>query len=140
MFKITLSPCASETFMIPDITVSGDVLTFNGEEFDFSQLTEGDSIRANAVDHPQIEGVDLPNAATNAIYRKDGDIYLKVLFPVYWNSPQTARFPDPDVVSVSEGAVPFPDITPDPSVQMDTSQNMLNQIVSTMQPKEQANG
>ena len=48
MFKITLSPVRSE-LTPPVISVQGDVLTINGEAFDFGQLQEGEILVNRAV-------------------------------------------------------------------------------------------
>ena len=116
MFHIKLIPQVNESLVTPDISVSGDVLTVGGEAFDFSPLGEGESITSDAVENAHIQ--DAPQTGdTNAIHRKDGNIYLGIKYPVFWNSPEAARFPNPDVVSISSGSVPLPDPTPDPTVQ-----------------------
>lgn len=116
MFHIKLIPQVNEFLSTPDISVSGDVLTVGGEAFDFSPLGEGESITSDAVASDHIQNVPLTGDA-NAIHRKDEDIYLGIKYPVFWNSPEAARFPNPDVVSISSGSVPLPDPTPDPTAQ-----------------------
>ena len=115
MFKIKLSPQVNGKEP-PVISVQGDILSINGEEFDFSPLQEGESITSDAVKNACVRNMPQEDD-TDAIYRKDGDIHLGILYPVFWNSPKAARFPNPDVISVSSGSVTFPDATPDPAAQ-----------------------
>lgn len=113
MFHIRLSPQVS-SLTTPEVTVSGDVLTVNGEAFDFSQLNEGDVLSSDAVDSPYIDGVPLPvgGGSGSGIYRKDGDVYLAIICPLVYGSPMSACFPAPEVVSISSGGLEIPDATP----------------------------
>ncbi len=56
--------------------VSGDVLTLNGTEYDFSPLGEGDMIFHFDVSCEFIKGDD-----RGVIYRKDGQVHLSILDP-----------------------------------------------------------
>jgi hypothetical protein len=79
------------------LSVSGDVLTINGEPFDFSLLDEGDLLPAEAVES---EFINSP------VTRTDGEIVVTVLLPIPSDASDAQRFPEP--VTVESGEVPLP--------------------------------
>lgn len=60
-----------------DVSVSGDVLTVNGETYDFSPLPEGATLPRAAVDCPWL---------ASDVERIDGEIHLTLIQP---HGPQT---------------------------------------------------
>lgn len=91
---ITFSPVRSDAPLT--ISVAGDVLTINGEEFDFSPLLDGEL---------------LPNAAvasdfiTSDVERLDGKIHLTLLLPHGARAPESVRFMPP--LTITSGELPL---------------------------------
>lgn len=84
----------------------GKVLTVNGEEFDFSPLTEGATLPQTAINSFWFAG-DVEMA--------DGEITLTLLLPNPANYSQEQAFPV-DLVDVPDGLVVFPQPLPAPEV------------------------
>jgi len=80
------------------VTKSGDVLTINGVEFDFSRVPEGGVLPQDAVDCPWL---------ASDVERVDGELVLTLLLPHGANASEAARFPQP-LVDVPDGEVEFP--------------------------------
>lgn len=87
-------------------SVSGDVITINGQEFDLSPLKDGQR---------------LPSAAASAeffvegefIERKGKTLYMTLRFPVQWDSPPELMNPKENIViDARSGPVKFPDTRP----------------------------
>ena len=115
MFKIKLLPQVNDKEP-PVVSVQGDTLIINGEEFDFSPLQEGETL-INWSSSEQKKAIASDYIEQN-VERKDGCIELNILMPVFWNSPESARFPNPAVLVIEQdGSVPLPDPTPDPAAQ-----------------------
>lgn len=95
--KIALSPIFSDSPQIA-ASVSGDVLTINGQVFDFSPLPDGATLPAGAIDSPHFIG---------PVERIDGELHLTLRFPHGWNASEALRFPEP-IHMVGDGPVPFP--------------------------------
>lgn len=101
--KIVFWPAIIEESLVA--SVSGDVLTINGKEFDFS---------------PMGEGMQLPGDAANsfwivneAITRIDGVVTVTVKLPVHWDTPESVRSPKvPMYTVVTDGPVGLPDTSP----------------------------
>ena len=94
--RILLSPQRSGTPR-PALSVSGSVLTVNGEALDFAQL---------AADGDLIEGSAIVNAYALGARNVEGTIEVTVLLPV-GDSPTVAEaYPVP--ITVSEGEVRLP--------------------------------
>lgn len=80
-----------------EVSVAGDVLTINGENFDFGPLEE------NSV---------LPYEAINSIYftgeatRIGGQIVVDVVLFLKYEASEAARFPQPQ--TVGDGPVEYP--------------------------------
>ena len=83
----------------------GDVLTLNGEAFDFGPLPEGATLPAEAIDSPWIVG---------PVSRIDGDLHLTLRLPHGANPSQAVAFPAPLTV-LGDGPIPLP-FDPKPEV------------------------
>lgn len=93
---ITLSPVR----MDESLTASreGDVLILNGEYFDFSPLTEGATLPAEAIDSEWIAG---------PVSRIDGVLHLTLRLPHGPNPSQAEAFPEPIHVT-EDGPIQLP--------------------------------
>lgn len=90
--QITFTPIRSDEAMT--VSVSGDVLTLNGQTADFGFLNEGDTIPASAVNSPWIVGRE--------IKKESGEIHIMVCVPYPGGVALN------ETVSVSSGAVNLP--------------------------------
>jgi len=77
---------------------SGDVLTINGDAFDFGPLPEGATLPAEAIDSDWIVG---------PVSRIDGELHLTLRLPHGPNPSQAAAFPKPLAVMV-DGEIDLP--------------------------------
>ena len=75
-----------------------DVLTINGERFDFRGVPEGAVLPASAVDCEFVVG---------DVTRLDGELIITLLLPCGPEATESARFPF-DIVSPPEGNVSLP--------------------------------
>ena len=93
---ITLSP----VFCADPLTLqcAGDVLTVNGEVFDFTRLPEGATLPQAAVDCRWL---------ASDIHRIDGVLHLTLILPHGANAPEETRFPKVLTLS-ADGPVPLP--------------------------------
>lgn len=86
--------------------VHGDVITINGEELDFSPLSDG----------YRLLGIDSGNkfiVPTTYIERVNGEIALTLFLNVHENTDKQWRDPvTPNVLYVNDGKVPLPDTSP----------------------------
>jgi hypothetical protein len=80
------------------VTKSGDVLTINGEDFDFTDLPDGETIPAGVVPCEFITG---------PVMRIDGDLHLTVILPHSANPPSSVTHPDP-IIDPDDGPIPLP--------------------------------
>ena len=80
------------------VSKAGDVLTINGEEFDFSQVPDGGLLPRDALDCEWI---------VSDVERVDGELVLTLLLPHGANASEAARFPEP-LTDVPDGIVEFP--------------------------------
>lgn len=92
---ITLSPQVRYDTLT--MSVDGDVLTINGEDYDFSPLTEGAELPADAVDSPFVVGV---------VTRVSGELRVTVILPI--TETATPEQANPQPVSITSGGVPLP--------------------------------
>lgn len=76
----------------------GEVLTINGEAFDFSSLPEGGTIPAGEVPCEWIVG---------PVHRIDGELHLTLLLPHGTNPSSAVTFPEPIIV-MADGPVAVP--------------------------------
>lgn len=79
-------------------TLAGDVLTLNGEAFDFSQLPEGGTLPAEAIASDWITG---------PVSRIDGELHLTLRLPHGPNPSQAVAFPEPVHVT-EDGPIALP--------------------------------
>ena len=94
--QINLSPVRSNEPLA--ISRAGDVLTINGEPFDFTQLPEGATLPATAV------GSDY---FVDTVERIGGELHLTLRLPHGPNPSQAVAFPQPIIVTV-DGPVELP--------------------------------
>jgi len=80
------------------ITKQGDVLTINGAEYDFSQLSDGGALPADAVNSEFVIG---------SVERVNGELELTLLLPHGANASEAARFPQP-IIDPADGEVELP--------------------------------
>lgn len=94
--KINLSP----QFRDGTLTLSrqGDVLTVNGEDFDFSPLGEGEMLPAEAISADWFAG---------PVLRINGELELTLLFPCPADAPAHVAYPEPLHVT-ADGPITLP--------------------------------
>ena len=93
---IKLSPVRMDETLTASIT--GEVLTLNGGTFDFSQLPEGGTLPAEAIDSPWIIG---------PVSRINGDLHLTLRLPHGPDPSRAVAFPQPIHVT-EDGPVLLP--------------------------------
>jgi len=98
---ITFSPVRLDETLTA--TRWGDVLTLNGESFDFGPLPEGATLPAEAIDREWIVG---------PVTRIDGELHLTLRLPHGPNPSQAVAFPEPIHVT-EDGPIALP-IDPEP--------------------------
>lgn len=96
---IKLSPRVCDDAQ-PVISVTGDVLTIDGDALDFTPLSEGDTLPSEAVGSPWLQRF-------SEVTRTGGDVCLTLILPIRWDAPEESRFPEPIVVT-SGGTVTLP--------------------------------
>lgn len=94
--RITFSPFRSSARL--SVFRSGDVLTLNGEPFDFGPLPEGATLPAETIDCEWIVG---------PVQRIDGELHLTLRLPHGPNPPHAVAFPEPIHVT-EDGPIPLP--------------------------------
>lgn len=92
--RINLSPQVRDDSL--EVIKAGDVLTINGEVFDFTGLSEGATV----------EGVPCP-WIIGPVERADTSLVLTLLLPCGTDAPEERRFPGP-IINPADGAVIFP--------------------------------
>ena len=102
--KIKLSPVRLDESLA--VTRTGDVLTINGQPFDFSQLPEGATLPAEAIESEHFVG---------PVERINGELHLTLRLPHGPNPSQAVAFPQPITVT-ADGPVMLPD-DPEPVVE-----------------------
>lgn len=98
--KINLSPQRRDD-SLPEVTLSGTILTINGDELDLSDIPEGAT-------YPNAS--DLNPWLTDSIERSEGDFELTILLPHGANPEQYQAFPEPLIVT-EDGPVDLPSNT-----------------------------
>lgn len=102
---ITLSPVRLDEALTA--SRAGDVLTLNGEAFDFGPVPEGATLPAEAIASDWIVG---------PVSRIDGDLHLTLRLPHGPNPSRAVAFPEPIHVT-QDGPIPLPfDPEPEPEV------------------------
>lgn len=94
--KIKLSPVRCDDVL--EVSKAGDVLTINGEAFDFSQMADGDTLPASAISSPWLAG---------QIDNVGGELELTLILPLPVNYSPEQAFPIP-LENVPDGPVVFP--------------------------------
>lgn len=94
--KITLAPQRRDDLVM--IEKAGDILTINGEPFDFSTLPDGATIPADVVPCEWIIG---------PVHRNAGTLELTVILPLGPNPPIEAAFPAP-IINPPDGVIALP--------------------------------
>ena len=79
-------------------SVAGEVLTVNGQSFDFTLLPEGATLPAGAIDSEYFVG---------PVERINGELHLTLRLPHGANPPQHVAFPEPIHVT-DDGPVALP--------------------------------
>lgn len=98
--NINLSPQRRDDSLA--VSVSGDVLSINGEAFDFSQMVDGDTLPASAIESEWF--VDQVNKIGN-------DIFVTLILPLPANYSHAQAFPAP-LFNLPNGPVAFPQPLP----------------------------
>lgn len=93
---IGLSPYRCDTGPIV-ASVTGDIITVDGIEYDLSKISEGDILPAGAT----------PDCFTGSITRINGVINLTLRLPHGSNAPDSTIFPL-SPITVESGDVPLP--------------------------------
>ena len=94
--KINLSPQVRTDTII--VSKSGDALTINGVVYDFTPLTEGSTLPAEAIECEYIVG---------PVSRVDGEIELTLLLPITADASEAAKYPEP-ITMTTDGEVVLP--------------------------------
>ena len=94
--KITLSPQRRDDTLTA--IKQGDVLTINGTDYDFTDLPDGGTLPAEAVDCEYVFG---------SVDRVNGEIELTLLLPHGANASEAARFPEP-IINSADGELELP--------------------------------
>jgi hypothetical protein len=94
--NIILSPQRREEAL--EIFKKGEVLTINGEDYDFSPMSEGDTLPADATTCPWLVG---------NIEKQDGHLSVTVILPIPFNYSQEQAFPEP-IMDAPDGLVELP--------------------------------
>ncbi|RIZ44702.1 hypothetical protein AXX04_13810 [Pseudomonas aeruginosa] len=97
---ITLSPYAPLPGSDERLSLSraGDVLTVNGQAFDFTPLPDGGELPAEAIGSKVFAG---------PVVRRDGRLELILRFPLAADASAAARFPEPLLIE-TDGPVELP--------------------------------
>ena len=93
---INLSPIRDDRTL--EIYKTGDALTINGENFDFTQLPEGATLPNEAIGCEWI---------VSDVHRVNGQIELTILLPHGADASHEARFPQP-INMTNDGQVVLP--------------------------------
>ncbi|SDY31518.1 hypothetical protein SAMN03159453_00196 [Pseudomonas sp. NFIX28] len=80
----------------------GSILTLNGEVFDFSRMSDGDTLPMNAFNDGWFMG---------DVDKKDGELSLTLILPLPYNYSQAQAFPLP-LLNVPDGPVVLPQPLP----------------------------
>lgn len=102
--KISLSPMRHDVALV--VTKSGDILTINGEPFDFSGLPDGATIPAGAVPCDWIVG---------PVERIGGQLHLTLILP-HGPSPSATVACPAQIIDPPDGPLDLPH-DPDPIIE-----------------------
>ena len=102
--QITLTPQRRDDTLT--LTRSGDVLTINGEAFDFAAIPEGGTLPRDAVACDWL---------ASDITRQAGVLHLTLILPHGADAPQATLFPAPiTLTGDGPGVLPTDEVTPMP--------------------------
>lgn len=93
---INLSPQRREDTLT--VIKNGDILTINGEVFDFTQIPEGGLLPKEAITCEWVE---------QGIKRNNNQLELTLILPLKYEASEAARFPQP-IVNPPDGEIQFP--------------------------------
>ena len=82
--KLSFSPVRMDADFT--LAVAGDVLTLNGEAFDFTPLQEGDTLPRDVISSDWFAG---------DVSRTEGRVHLTLILPHGGNPPPWMLFPEP---------------------------------------------
>ncbi|MBV6269914.1 hypothetical protein KUT65_34100 [Pseudomonas aeruginosa] len=88
-------PCSDERL---SLSRAGEVLTVNGQPFDFTPLQEGGELPAEAIGSEWFAG---------SVVRRNGRLELSLRFPLADDASAAARFPEPLLIE-ADGPVELP--------------------------------
>lgn len=97
MFYIQFSPVRDDNLPLLTVSVSGEAITVNGIDYDFSPLKDGDTLPASAVPSDYF---------LSTVQKVGDDISVTLLMPYRVNAPEYVTFPDPVIASDGEVIVP----------------------------------
>lgn len=101
--QVKLSPQRLDASLVASVV--GDIITLNGESFDFSQLPEGATLPADAIESEHFIG---------DVSRINDELHLILRLPHGPNPSQAVAFPAPLTV-LEDGPIPLP-FDPKPEV------------------------
>lgn len=93
--QISFSPVRRDDALT--LSKVGDVLTINGEAFDFSGLPDGATLPQSAVTCDWL---------ASDVERIAGVVHLTLVLPIGADAPQSSRFPDP--ITATDGDISVP--------------------------------
>lgn len=102
--RIKLSPSRMDASL--EVVRAGDVLTVNGEVFNFKNVGEGDTLPQVAIHSDWFAG---------DITRIDGELEITLILPLPINYSPEQAFPAP-LENVPDGRVAFPQPLPAPAM------------------------
>ena len=94
--NITLTPQVRPDSLT--LSKSGDILTINGDAFDFSFIEEGDVLPQDAVECPLL---------ASDVTRTDGSLVITLVLPIKNTSSDAAKFPAP-ILNAPDGDIEVP--------------------------------
>lgn len=100
--RIKLSPINFSDGRQLDLVKTGNVLTINGEDFDFSPMQDGDTLPASAISSAWFDG---------AVEKISSELVVTLWLPNPWNASPEQQFPA-DLVDVPDGPVLLPQPLP----------------------------
>jgi hypothetical protein len=106
LMRINLSPQRRDDTL--EVIKTGDVLTVNGEDFDFSPIGDGDTLPASAITSEWF---------FDKVDRIDGKLVLTLILPNPFNYSHEQAFPVP-LENVPDGLVVFPGPLPESELEM----------------------
>ncbi|MGY2320434.1 hypothetical protein [Pseudomonas azotoformans] len=89
-----------------EASVTGDVITINGEPIDLSGIPEDYRLPGSAIGNKFF-------LETDFVQRIGKTLHFTLRLPVSWNSPEEYRNPsEPIIIDARSGLVKFPDTSP----------------------------